>query len=45
MENQLRHDNTFNSNVMSFHIWLLKKIDTYIAKQCSHVEEVIYLLV
>ncbi len=27
----------FNSSMMSFHIWLFK-IDTYIAKQCSHVE-------
>jgi hypothetical protein len=27
----------FNSSMISFHIWLLK-IDTYIAKQCSHVE-------
>ncbi len=24
--------------MISFHIWLFKKIDTYIAKQCSHVE-------
>jgi hypothetical protein len=28
----------FNSSMISFHIWLSKKIDTYIAKQCSHVE-------
>jgi hypothetical protein len=28
----------FNSSMISFHIWLFKKIDTYIAKQCSHVE-------
>jgi hypothetical protein len=29
---------SFNSSMISFHIWLFKKIDTYIAKQCSHVE-------
>jgi hypothetical protein len=28
----------FNSSIISFHIWLFKKINTYIAKQCSHVE-------
>jgi hypothetical protein len=28
----------FHSSMISFHIWLFKKIDTYIAKQCSHVE-------
>jgi hypothetical protein len=28
----------FNSSMISFHIWLFKKINTYIAKQCSHVE-------
>ncbi len=28
----------FNSSITSFHIWLFKKIDTYIAKQCSHVK-------
>jgi hypothetical protein len=27
----------FNSSMISFHIWL-KKTNTYIAKQCSHVE-------
>jgi hypothetical protein len=27
-----------NSSMISFHIWLFKKIDTYIAKQGSHVE-------
>jgi hypothetical protein len=28
----------FNSSMISFHIWLFKLINTYIAKQCSHVE-------
>jgi len=28
----------FNSSMISFHIWLFKKVDTYFAKQCSHVE-------
>ncbi len=28
----------FNSSMISSHIWLFKKIDTYIAKHCSHVE-------
>jgi hypothetical protein len=28
----------FNSSMISFHILALQKIDTYIAKQCSHVE-------
>jgi hypothetical protein len=28
----------FNSRMIFFHIWLFKKFDTYIAKQCSHVE-------
>jgi hypothetical protein len=28
----------FNSSMISFHIWLFKKIDTNIAKQCLHVE-------
>jgi hypothetical protein len=28
----------FNSSMISFHIWLFKKIHTYIVKQCSHVE-------
>jgi hypothetical protein len=28
----------FNSSMISFHIWAVQKIDTYIAKQCSHVE-------
>jgi hypothetical protein len=29
---------SFNSSMISFHIWLFKKNETYIAKQCSHVE-------
>jgi hypothetical protein len=28
----------FNSSMISFHILAIQKIDTYIAKQCSHVE-------
>jgi hypothetical protein len=28
----------FNSSMITFHIWPVQKIDTYIAKQCSHVE-------
>jgi hypothetical protein len=26
----------FNSSMISIHIWLFKKINTYVAKQCSH---------
>jgi hypothetical protein len=29
---------SFNSSMISFHIWLFKKLIHYIAKQCSHVE-------
>jgi len=28
----------FNSSMISFRMWLFKKLDTYIAKPCSHVE-------
>jgi hypothetical protein len=28
----------FNSSMISFHMCLFKKIDTYIANQCSHIE-------
>jgi hypothetical protein len=33
----------FNSSMISFHIWL-QKIDTYIAKQSSHVEFPYFLM-
>jgi hypothetical protein len=29
---------SFNSSIISFDIWLFKKLIHYIAKQCSHVE-------
>jgi len=45
VENVIRLEGLpYNSSMISFHVWLFKKQKSYIAKQCSHVKFLYFVM-